>query len=152
MVVAGRAGERTIAAADLFQDYLTTAVEDGEILTEVRLPSARRLGRGLREVQPPRGGLGDGRRLRGGAQGARRLLRGRARRADQHGRACRCGRPRPSRRCAAARSTPRPIAAAAEHAAEGTDPPEDLNASAEYKRHLARVLCRRALEEAAAAA
>ena len=44
------------------------------------------------------------------------------------------------------------IASAAEQAAEGTDPPEDLNASSDYKRHLARVLCRRALEEAAAAA
>jgi carbon-monoxide dehydrogenase medium subunit len=44
------------------------------------------------------------------------------------------------------------IAAAAEQAAEGTDPPEDLNATADYKRHLARVLCRRALEEAAAPA
>jgi carbon-monoxide dehydrogenase medium subunit len=41
------------------------------------------------------------------------------------------------------------IARAAEQAAEGTDPPADLNASSEYKRHLARVLCRRALEEAA---
>jgi carbon-monoxide dehydrogenase medium subunit len=40
------------------------------------------------------------------------------------------------------------IAAAAEQAAEGTDPPADLNASAEYKRHLARVLTRRALEAA----
>ena len=44
------------------------------------------------------------------------------------------------------------IAAAAEQAAEGTDPPGDLNATPEYKRHLARVLCRRVLEEAAAAA
>ncbi len=43
------------------------------------------------------------------------------------------------------------IAAAAEQAAEGTEPPADLNASSEYKRHLARVLCRRALEEAAGA-
>ena len=34
------------------------------------------------------------------------------------------------------------IASAAEQAAEGTDPPADLNASADYKRHLARVLCR----------
>ena len=42
------------------------------------------------------------------------------------------------------------IAAAAEHAAEGTDPPGDLNATPDYKRHLARVLTRRALEEAAA--
>ena len=41
------------------------------------------------------------------------------------------------------------IAAAAEQAAEGTDPPGDLNATPEYKRHLARVLCRRALTEAA---
>ena len=43
------------------------------------------------------------------------------------------------------------IAAAAEQAAEGTDPPGDLNATPEYKQHLARVLTRRALEEAAAA-
>ena len=41
------------------------------------------------------------------------------------------------------------IARAAEQAAEGTDPPADLNASAEYKAHLARVLCKRALLEAA---
>ena len=41
------------------------------------------------------------------------------------------------------------IARAAEQAAEGTDPPADLNASSEYKRHLARVMCRRALEHAA---
>jgi carbon-monoxide dehydrogenase medium subunit len=40
------------------------------------------------------------------------------------------------------------IAQAAEQAAEGTSPPADLNASADYKRHLARVLCRRALEQA----
>ncbi|MGB0096852.1 MAG: hypothetical protein WBP81_30470, partial [Solirubrobacteraceae bacterium] len=41
------------------------------------------------------------------------------------------------------------IAKAAEHAADGTDPPADLNASSDYKSHLARVLCRRALQEAA---
>jgi aerobic carbon-monoxide dehydrogenase medium subunit len=41
------------------------------------------------------------------------------------------------------------IAKAAEQAAEGTQPPADLNASADYKRHLARVLTRRALQEAA---
>ena len=42
------------------------------------------------------------------------------------------------------------IAAAAEQAAEGTEPPGDANATPEYKRHLARVLTRRALEAAAA--
>jgi carbon-monoxide dehydrogenase medium subunit len=40
------------------------------------------------------------------------------------------------------------LQAAADQAAEGTDPPADLNASADYKRHLARVLTRRALERA----
>jgi carbon-monoxide dehydrogenase medium subunit len=39
---------------------------------------------------------------------------------------------------------------AAEHAAEGTEPPADLNASVEYREHLARVLTRRALEAALA--
>ena len=42
------------------------------------------------------------------------------------------------------------IAAAADHAGDGTEPPADLNATAEYKRHLARVLCRRALTDAVA--
>jgi carbon-monoxide dehydrogenase medium subunit len=41
-------------------------------------------------------------------------------------------------------------AAAAEHAAEGTSPPSDHNASGEFRQHLARVLTRRALEEASA--
>jgi carbon-monoxide dehydrogenase medium subunit len=40
------------------------------------------------------------------------------------------------------------IARAAEQAADGTEPPGDLNATPDYKRHLARVLTRRALEEA----
>ncbi len=38
---------------------------------------------------------------------------------------------------------------AAAVAAEGTDPPGDRNASPEFRRHLATVLVRRALEEAA---
>ena len=37
---------------------------------------------------------------------------------------------------------------AAEHAAEGTEPPSDLNATPGYREHLARVLVRRALEAA----
>jgi carbon-monoxide dehydrogenase medium subunit len=37
---------------------------------------------------------------------------------------------------------------AAAVADEGTDPPSDLNATPEFRRHLARVLVRRALEEA----
>ncbi len=61
----------------------------------------------------------------------------------------RCG-PRPSRRRSPA---PRPptdgVRAAAELAAEGTNPPSDLNGDADYRRHLATVLTRRALVAAA---
>ncbi len=147
----GPGGERTIAAADLFEDYLTTALEPDEIVTEVRLPAGDGWGAGYakfnRRVEDwamvavcaavrkaPDGSCEDvrvgltnmgGVPLRAGAVEA--ALRGGALDAGA-------------------------IAAAAAQAAEGTDPPADLNASADYKRHLARVLCRRALEEAAAAA
>ena len=60
----GPNGERTIAAADLFQDYLTTSLAHDEVITEVRLPDAERLRLRLPEVHPPRRGLGDGRRVR----------------------------------------------------------------------------------------
>ena len=40
------------------------------------------------------------------------------------------------------------IARAAVQSAEGTEPPGDLNATPDYKRHLARVLCKQALTEA----
>ena len=39
------------------------------------------------------------------------------------------------------------IRAASEHAAEGLNPPQDLSASPDYRRHLATVLTRRALEQ-----
>ena len=38
------------------------------------------------------------------------------------------------------------LAAAAAHAAEGTDPPEDTFGTADYRRHLASVIVRRALD------
>ena len=41
------------------------------------------------------------------------------------------------------------VAAAAEHAAEGTSPSSDLNGQADYREHLARVLTRRAVTVAA---
>ena len=38
LVIAGASGTRTVAAADFFVDYFTTAIGEGEILTEVRFP------------------------------------------------------------------------------------------------------------------
>jgi carbon-monoxide dehydrogenase medium subunit len=145
--VQGEGGEREVAAADLFQDYLTTAVGDGEILTSVRLPALEGYGFGYQKFNRrkedwamvavcalvKKGADGSCEDVRIGlthmgstplrATAAEQALRGRGLDAQS-------------------------IAAAAEQAAEGTEPPADLNASADYKRHLARVLCRRALEQA----
>ena len=149
VTVRGASGERTIAAADLFQDYLTTAVGDDEVLISVNYPELDGYGFGYQKFNRrkedwsmvavsalvKKAGDGTCEDVRIGlthmssvplrATAAEEALRGGALDASA-------------------------IAAAAEMAAEGTSPPSDLNASAEYKRHLARVLCRRALEEAAA--
>ena len=151
VVVRGEGGEREVAAADLFQDYLTTAVADGEILTEVRLPAADGWGAGYAKFN---------RRVEDWAMVA--VCAAVRKGADGSCEDVRLGLTNMANvplRATAAEDALRggaldaqAIAAAAELAAEGTDPPEDLNASADYKRHLARVLCRRALEEAVAAA
>jgi aerobic carbon-monoxide dehydrogenase medium subunit len=151
MTVRSAGGEREVAAADFFQDYLTTALADGEILTSLRLPALDGYGYAYRKFNRRRedwamvavcalvkkAGDGSCEDVRIGlthmasvplrASAAEAALRGQPLDADR-------------------------IAAAAEQAAEGTDPPGDLNATPDYKRHLARVLCRRVLEEAAAAA
>ena len=75
VILRGSGGEREVAAADFFEDYLTTAVAEDEILTEVRIPALDGLRLRLREVQPPPGGLGDGGRL---ARWSRRAATGRA--------------------------------------------------------------------------
>ena len=149
LTVSGPDGERTIAAADFFEDYMETAVAQGEIVTEVRMPAMDGWGFGYQKFNRraedwamvavsalvlARDGVCEDVRiglthmgpvpLR--AKAVEDALRGQPLGADR-------------------------IAAAAEQAAEGTSPTGDLNASAEYKRHLARVMCRRALEEAVGA-
>ena len=146
----GPNGLRAIAAADLFQDYLTTSLAHDEVITEVRLPATDGWGYGYEKFtrraedwamvgvcalvkKAPDGSCEDVRigltnmsstPLRATATEA--ALRGQRLDADS-------------------------IAGAAEQAAEGTEPPGDLNATPDYKRHLARVLTRRALETAAKA-
>jgi carbon-monoxide dehydrogenase medium subunit len=149
VVVRGESGEREIAAADLFEDYLTTTVREDEVLTEVRLPALDGYGHGYEKFN---------RRNEDWAMVAVCAL---VRRADDGSCAdVRVGLTNmastPLRATAveeALRGQPldaSSIVRAAEHAADGTRPPGDLNASADYKRHLARVLCRRALEAASA--
>ncbi|MET0685305.1 MAG: xanthine dehydrogenase family protein subunit M [Solirubrobacteraceae bacterium] len=151
VVARGGSGEREIAAADLFLDYLTTSLAEGEIITEVRLPSPDGWGAGYAKFN---------RRVEDWAMVA--VCAAVRKAADGSCEDVRIGLTnmggRPLRATAAEQALrgrgldAAAIAAAAEQAAEGTDPPADLNASEDYKRHLARVLCRRALEEAVAAA
>jgi carbon-monoxide dehydrogenase medium subunit len=147
VTVTGQGGPREIAAADLFQDYLTTAVGEGEIVTEVRVPDFA--GWGTSYVKFTRRAedwamvavcamvkkAGDG-----SVEDVRVAL------TNMGSTPLRAGAVEDALRGKGADA----IAAAAEQAAEGTDPPGDLNATPDYKRHLARVLTRRALEEAAA--
>jgi len=144
----GPSGSRTIAASELFQDYLTTALAPDEVLTEVRLPSMDGYGFGYQKfnrrredwamvgvcalVKKAPDGLCEDVRIGLTHMGSTPL---RASAAEDALRG--------------QRLDSESIARAAEQAAEGTEPPGDLNATPEYKRHLARVLSRRALEEAA---
>ena len=140
-------GERTIAAADLFTDLLSTALGDDEILTELRVPALDGWGWGYEKFNRRRedwaivgvctlvkasDGVCEDVRVALTNMGSTPL---RATAAEDALR----GQPLDAER----------IAAAAEQAAEGTDPPGDINATPDYKRHLARVLSRRALTEAA---
>ncbi len=144
--VRGANGERTIPIAEFFQDYLTTALEDGEVLTSIDVPSLEGWRWGYEKFT---------RRAEDWAMvGVAALVRGNGAADD-----VRVGLTHMASTALRARGvedalrgqslTPDSIAAAAEHAADGTEPPGDLNASPEYKRHLARVLTRRALSTAA---
>ena len=132
-------------AADFFEDYLTTAVGEGEILTSVSFPKLSGYGYGYQKFN---------RRQEDWAMVAVCALVKKA--GDGSIEDVRVGLTHmgstPLRATAVEDAlrgqSVEGIAAAAENAAEGTEPPADLNASADYKRHLARVLCKRALESA----
>jgi carbon-monoxide dehydrogenase medium subunit len=147
LVAKGASGERTIAVTDMWQDYLTTALEPDEVLTEIRVPALEGYAWGYekftrRAEDWAMVGVAVLAKVSGGtcedvriglthmastplrATAAEEALRGQPL-DDQH------------------------IASAAAAAADGTDPPGDLNATAEYKRHLAGVLTGRALRSAA---
>jgi carbon-monoxide dehydrogenase medium subunit len=148
LTIAGSGGAtREVAAADMFQDYLTTAVGEGEIVTEVRVPSFDGWGSSYMKFT---------RRAEDWAMVAVCAMVKKAGDGSvQDVRIALTNMGSTPLRASAAEDALRgkggdAIAAAAEQAAEGTDPPGDLNATPDYKRHLARVLTRRALEEAAA--
>ena len=139
LVALGPSGERVIPATSFFRGFLETALAPDEVLTEVRVPktdgagwSFQKFNRraqdwaivGVVAVGPSAGG--------GVALVNMASTPVRAAAVE---------------RAVAAGASPAEAAAAA---SEGLDPPSDLNASPEFRRHLATVLTRRALEEVAA--
>jgi carbon-monoxide dehydrogenase medium subunit len=147
LTVTGSGGTREVAAADMFEDYLTTAVGEGEIVTEIRVPTFDDWGSSYLKFT---------RRAEDWAMVAVLAMVKKAGDGSvEDVRIALTNMGSTPLRATAAEDALRgkgldAIAAAAEQAAEGTDPPGDLNATPDYKRHLARVLTRRALEEAAA--
>jgi len=148
-VIVGPDGRRSVAASDFFVTYLTTALEENEVLSEIRVPVLpARTGWSIQEVARRHGDFAmvgavatlglDG----GSCNSARVVLFGVG--------------PTPLRATSVEQAligqaaSETLFASAAEKADEGLeDTISDVHASAEYRRHLARVLARRALAEAA---
>jgi carbon-monoxide dehydrogenase medium subunit len=138
LVAKGSGGERTIAADDFFTGFLETALDPGEVLTEIRLPAVAGAGWSFQKFN---------RRAQDWAiVGVAAVLNGSA----GIGLVNMSGAPVRAAAAEAALAGGASAADAAARADEGLDPPSDLNASADYRRHLARVLTRRALEAAGA--
>jgi len=149
MRVAGSAGERSISASEFFVTYLTTELESSEILTQVRVPVlAANAGWSFLEIQRRHGDF---------------ALAGIATTLTVEGGSCRAARavlfgvgaiPIRLRTVEEAVVGQAPSEELFERAAEQVtgeieDPIEDVHASGEYRRHLAAVLTRRSLIEAA---
>jgi aerobic carbon-monoxide dehydrogenase medium subunit len=147
-VVAGTGGRRTVPASEFFVDYLTTVLEEGEILVEVRVPKLsgewgtryekfQRVAQAWSIVAVAAAVRRENGRIAEARIGLTNMgptpLRARA--VEQA--------------LAGADASPEAVAAAAAHAAEGTEPSSDLNAQADYRQHLAQVLTRRAVSRAA---
>jgi aerobic carbon-monoxide dehydrogenase medium subunit len=145
LVAVGPRGERTIAAKDFFVETFTSALEPDEILREVRVPV----------VEGSRGTyLKFSRRSQDWAivaVGVQIHLNGET--VDRVSVALTAMGNTPKRATAVEqaltgkRAGREEITAASERAADGLNPPADLNASPDYRRHLAAVLTRRALEQ-----
>jgi aerobic carbon-monoxide dehydrogenase medium subunit len=144
----GTGGERTIAAADRFQDYMTTSLAHDEVITEVRLPVLEGYGVGYQKFTRRAEDwamVGVAALVKKGPDGSCEDVRiGLTHMASTP---LRAGAAESALRAGALDAES--VAAAAAQAAEGADPPGDLNATPDYKHQLARVLTRRALEEAA---
>ncbi|HEY2594426.1 MAG TPA: xanthine dehydrogenase family protein subunit M [Chloroflexota bacterium] len=151
MVAESRArGQRTIKADDFFRGFLTTALEPDELLTEFRLPAwPRGAGWSFMEVSRRHGDYA----LVGAAAVVQLDASGTCTDARLAFIGAAPGPVRAREAEAALRGVPisntDALNAAMERVSPAIDPQSDVHASAAYRRHVARVLARRALREAA---
>ena len=134
-VIRGRGGERTVPAGEFFTGFLETALAPDELLTEIRVPRTGPNGFAYEKFN---------RRAQDWA-----IVGSLAVRAGGSTRVALVNMGATPLRAAgveAALASGASVADAAAHAAEGTDASGDINATVEYREHLARVLTRRALE------
>jgi aerobic carbon-monoxide dehydrogenase medium subunit len=147
MVIAGPSGRRTVPAAEFFQDLFTTALDENEILVEVRVPKHTGWGAHHEKFSPVAQAwsivaVAAAVRVEGGTIAEAKvaltnmaLVPIRASAVEQ----ALVGR----------EATAEAIRDAAGRAAEGTSPVSDANADEDYRRHLATVLTGRAVLAAA---
>jgi aerobic carbon-monoxide dehydrogenase medium subunit len=146
LVVSGPGGERTVPAAEFFRGTFEPDLGADEMLTEIRVPKTA--GRGWAYVKfHPRAQdwaiVGVAALVERSNGGAGRAAVGLTNMGPT---------PMRARAVEAALAAGEATAQAAESAAEGTSPVGDPFASAEYRRYLAGVLVRRAVDEALARA
>jgi carbon-monoxide dehydrogenase medium subunit len=150
LVLVGPNGERTVKAANFFVDLLTTDLQPGEILREIRIqkPSGR-FGQAYQKVPHPASGfavVGVAVQLAFNDDGSCKAAQ-----IGVTGVGAKAYRAQAAEAALAGKNLDeQTIAAAAAHVCDGVDPNADLYASGEYRCHLAQVHTRRALQAAKA--
>jgi len=148
MIATSQSGDRTIKADDFFVDLLTTALEPGEILREIRINKPQgRTGQAYAKMHHPASGFAvvgvaagltfDGERCQSASIGITGVS-SKAYRASAVESAL-----------TGATLDEQTIASAASHATDGVDLNGDLFASEDYRKHLAAVYTKRAIAAAA---
>jgi carbon-monoxide dehydrogenase medium subunit len=146
-VIAGSGGTRTVAADDFFVDLFETAIGEDEILTEIRIPKHTGWGAHYEKFvrvahQWPIVAVAATVKVDGGTISEARVGLTNMGSTPMRATATESA-------LAGASATEDGVRAAADRAAEGTNPPSDLNGDSDYRKHLATVLTRRAVLKAA---
>lgn len=147
IVLTSAKGARTVGVGKFFLDTFTTALKDGELITEIVVPvEPGAAGTSYKKFLQPASGfaiVGVAARINraGGTIGLVRIgvtgVSGNSYRAE-----------RAERALAGRAGTPAELQAAAALVADGVDANSDLHASAEYRKHLATIYAERALASA----